>query len=109
VLLIKYENNSCFKYIIADKPQKPNITFDKYPFVNGQTIFTCISRVKHWPTFVPYSLQYNWTVAGGVRNILTIYNVSKLDKGKNISCRATDDHGLISDSSEVITLDPYCE
>ena len=31
----------------------------------------------------------------------------KLDKGKNISCRAIDDHGLISDSSEVITLDPY--
>jgi hypothetical protein len=53
-----------------------------------------MSRVQRWPTFVPYSLQYNWTVAGGVRNILTIYNVSKLDKGKHISCRATDDNGL---------------
>ena len=106
--MIKNENNFCFKYIIADKPQKPNITFDKYPFVNDQTIFTCMSRVQRWPTFVPYSLQYNWTVAGGVRNILTIHPVSKLDKGKQISCRATD-HGLISDSSEVITLDPYCE
>jgi len=107
--LIRYENNSCFKYIIADKPQKPNITFDKYPFVNGQTIFTCISRVQRWPTFVPYSLQYSWNVSGGVRNILTIYPVSKLDKGKHISCRATDNLGMISDSSEVITLDPYCE
>jgi len=85
------------------------MTFDKYPFVNGQTIFTCISHVQRWPTFVPYNLQYSWTRTGGVRNILTIYPVSKLDKGKNMSCRATDDLGLISDSSEVITLDPYCE
>ena len=108
-MLIKYENNSCFKYIIADKPQKPNITFDKYPFVNGQTIFTCISRVQRWPMFVTYSLQYSWTVSGGVRNILTIYPVSKLDKGKQISSRATDDLGMFSDSSEVITLDSYCE
>ena len=59
--------------------------------------------------FVTYSLQYSWTVSGGVRNTLTIYSVSKLDKGKQISCRATDDLGMISDSSEVITLDPYCE
>jgi hypothetical protein len=43
-----------------------------------------------------YSLQYSWTVSGGIRNILTIYSVSKLDKGKQISCRATD-HGMISD------------
>ena len=107
--MIRYENNSCFKYIIADKPQKPNITFDKYPFVNGQTIFTCISGVQRWPTFVPHSLQYSWTVSCGVRNILTIYPVSKLDKGKQISCRANDDLGMISDSSEVINLDPYCE
>jgi hypothetical protein len=83
--------------------------FDKYPFVNGQTIFTCISRVQRWPTFVPHSLQYSWTVSGGVRNISTIYPVSKLDKGKQISCRANDDLGIISDWSEDINLDPYCE
>ena len=85
------------------------MTFDQYPFVNSQTIFTCISRVQRWPTFVPYSLQYSWIGSGDVRNIITIYSVSKLDKGKQVSCRATDDLGMISDSSEVITLDPYCE
>ena len=85
------------------------MTFDQYPFVNSQIIFTCISHVQLWPTFVPYSLQYSWIGSGGVRNILTIYPVSKLDKGKQVSCRATDDLGMISDSSEVITLDPYCE
>jgi hypothetical protein len=53
-----------------------------------------------------FSYLINYTC---VRNILTIYPVSKLDKGKQISCRATDDLGMISDSSEVINLDPYCE
>ena len=85
------------------------MTFDQYPFVNSRTIFRCVSHVQRWPIFVPYSLQYSWIGNGDVRNILTIYPVSKLDKGKNISCRATDDLGKISDSSEVITLDPYCE
>jgi hypothetical protein len=70
-------------------------------------IFTSISRVQQWPIFVTYSLQYNWTVSGGIRNILTIYPFSKLDKGKQISSRATDDLGMFSDSSEVITLDSY--
>ncbi|CAC5381193.1 unnamed protein product [Mytilus coruscus] len=40
-------------------------------------------------------------------NQLKIHKLTKLDKGKDISCRYTDEYGEVSNMSGTITLDPY--
>lgn len=44
-----------------------------------------------------------------MNNKLTIHTSTMLDKGKDISCQATDDLQKVSIKSDTVTLDPYCK
>ncbi|XP_063443196.1 nephrin-like [Mytilus trossulus] len=67
--------------------------------------------VQRWPTgyMTPHLLyQFNGSPRGvTVNNKLTIHTLTKLDKGKDLSCQATDDLQKTSIKSDAVTLDPY--
>ena len=94
-----------------DKPEVPNLTTeDNHPFVGENVTFTCASKVQRMPTGLPSSLTYTFTGRGSTQdNLHKILRLTKSDKGANISCRATDDLGKISNVSNTITLAPFCK
>ena len=102
---------STFHCHVADKPTKPVITLlDKNPFVGDDITFKCKSEVRRWPGFISGSLIYKFTGRGNQHcDRLVIVNLTKAEHGANISCRAVDDLQKISDNSEIITLDLFCE
>ena len=95
--------------LFSDKPKTPTIVFSKYPFVGDQIELTCTSQVQRWPVGLSSSLAYTFSVDGAQQlNTLKI-NVTDSDKGKQVYCTAMDDRRDVSNVSNVITLDPYCE
>jgi hypothetical protein len=53
-------------------------------------------------------LTYTFSIDGAQQNTLKI-NVTISDKENKVSCTAMDDRGDVSNVSNVIVLDPYCE
>jgi hypothetical protein len=54
-------------------------------------------------------LTYIFSIDGTQQHNTLKINVTISDKGKNVSCTAMDDRGDVSNVSNVIVLDPYCE
>lgn len=100
-----------FIYILG-KPKKPILTLStEHPFVGDSITFTCHSMVQRWPEEYRNS-NLTYTFLGNKRgdsnnNRLIIHKLTMLDKGKDISCQATDDLQKTSIKSDAITLDPY--
>ncbi|CAG2227482.1 unnamed protein product [Mytilus edulis] len=91
---------------------KPTLTLNaEHPFVGDNITFTCLSMVQRWPAGYRtshLSYQFNGHPPGGtVNNKLTIHTLAMSDKGKDISCQATDDLQKTSIKSDDVTLDPY--
>ncbi|XP_063442441.1 uncharacterized protein LOC134722747 [Mytilus trossulus] len=66
--------------------------------------------VQRWPGYLPSHLLYHFignTRGESNNSRLTINNITKLDKGTIISCKATDDLGKRSIMGDSVTLDPY--
>jgi hypothetical protein len=95
--------------LFSDKPKTPTIVFNKYPFVGDQIEFTCTSQVQRWPVELSSSLLYTFSVDGAQQPNTLKINVTDSDKGKQVYCTAMDDRRDVSNVSNVITLDPYCE
>ena len=95
--------------LFSDKPRTPTIAFSKYPFVGDQIEFSCTSQVQHWPVELSSRLTYIFSIDGTQQHNTLKINVTISDKGKNVSCTAMDDRGDVSNVSNVIVLDPYCE
>ena len=95
--------------IFSDKPKTPTIVFNKYPFVGDQIELICTSQVQRWPVELPSSLTYTFSVDGQQQHNTCIINVTDSDKGKHVYCTAMDDRRDVSNVSNVIVLDPYCE
>lgn len=93
---------------------KPTLTLKaEHPFVGDNIILTCHSMVQRWPTGYMTShllYQFNGSPRGvTVNNKLTIHTLTMSDKGKDLSCQATDDLKKASIKSDAVTLDPYCK
>ena len=58
---------------------------------------------------LPSSLTYAFAVDGQQQHNTFIINVTGSDKGKHVYCTAMDDRRDVSNISNVIVLDPYCE
>jgi hypothetical protein len=95
--------------IFSDKPKTPTVVFNKYPFVGDQIEFTCTSQVQRWPVELSSSLAYTFSVDAAQQHNTLKINVTDSDKGKQVYCTAMDDRRDVSNVSNVITLDPYCE
>ena len=95
--------------LFSDKPRTPTIVLSKYPFVGDQIEFTCTSQVQRWPLGLSSSLAYIFSVDGAQQHNTHKINVTDSDKGKQVYCTAMDDRRDVSNVSNVITLDPYCE
>ncbi|CAG2227485.1 unnamed protein product [Mytilus edulis] len=96
---------------VQSLPTKPTITLrPNNPFVGYNISLTCKSTAQRWPGNIPAHLSYQFI--GNKRgesnnNRLTMNNLTKLDKGTNITCQATDDLGKVSNMSKTVILDPY--
>ena len=103
----------CFQYyhtkLFSDKPKTPTIALNKYPFIGDEIEFTCTSQVQIWPVELSSSLTYTFSFDDAQQHNTLKINVTDSDKGKKVSCNAMDDRGDMSNVSNVITLDPYCE
>ncbi|CAC5400026.1 unnamed protein product [Mytilus coruscus] len=91
---------------------KPTFTLSaENPFVGDNIIFTCHSVVQRWPAgYRTSNLTYKFlenTRGDPSDNRLMIHTLTKFDKGKEISCQATDDLHKVSIMSDAVTLDPY--
>ena len=95
--------------LFSDKPKMPTIAVNKYPFVGDEIEFTCTSQVQRWPVELPSSLTYTFSVDGAQQHNTLKINVTDSDQGKQVYCTAMDDHRDVSNVSNVIVLDPYCE
>jgi hypothetical protein len=87
----------------------PTIAFSKYPFVGDQIEFSCTSQVQRWPVERSSRLTYIFSIDGAQQHNTLKINVTISDKGKKVSCTAMDDRGDVSNVSNAIVLDPYCE
>ncbi|CAC5374230.1 unnamed protein product [Mytilus coruscus] len=103
--------DGCCILVVTTQPTKPTLTFHPVnPFVDGSITFICNSTVQRWPGYIYSNLSYQYF---GIRrgdidfNTLTLQTLTKLDKGKQISCKASDDRGQVSSTSNTVTLDPY--
>lgn len=91
----------------------PKLTFrPEHPFIGNDITFTCNSVVHSCPRNISSDLSFEFL--GNERgdtnkNTLTIHALAKSDKGKQISCQATDDLGKVFYLSDTVTLDPYCK
>lgn len=98
---------------ILAKPTDPTLTiYPEHPFVNSRVTFTCCSLVQRWPGYIPSNLSYQFfgnSRGHTEKNSFIVNNLTNSDKGRNISCQATDDRGKVSIISKNITLDPYCK
>ncbi|CAG2200304.1 unnamed protein product [Mytilus edulis] len=96
---------------VQSPPTKPTLTIQpKHPFVSDIITFTCKSAAQRWPGNIPAHLSYQFigkTRGESNNNRLIMNNLTKLDKGTNISCQATDDLGKVSNMSNTVILDPY--
>ncbi|XP_071173897.1 cell adhesion molecule CEACAM5-like [Mytilus edulis] len=96
---------------VQSPPTKPTITLRPInPFVGDNISLTCKSTAQRWPGNIPAHLSYQFI--GNKRgesnnNRLIMNNLTKLDKGTNITCQATDDLGEVSNMSKTVILDPY--
>ena len=103
----------CFQYyptkLFSDKPTTPTIVFNKYPFVGDEIEFTCTSQVQRWPVVLSSSLTYTFSIDGAQQHNTLKINVAISDKEKKVYCTAMDDRRDMSNISNVIVLDPYCE
>ena len=75
-------------------------------------IFTCTASQQRWPPYVTVStnISYSYHGINGIKNEKNLeVKVARNHKGQNVTCTAIDVHRLESNSSNVITLDPYCE
>ncbi|VDI38057.1 Hypothetical predicted protein, partial [Mytilus galloprovincialis] len=96
---------------VQSPPTKPTITLrPNNPFVGDNISLTCKSTAQRWPGNIPAHLLYQFI--GNNRgefnnNRLIMNNLTKLDKGTNITCQATDDLGKVSKISKTVILDPY--
>ncbi|XP_071174121.1 neural cell adhesion molecule 2-like [Mytilus edulis] len=103
--------DGCCLLIVTTKPVKPTVTIQSaHPFVGENITVTCNSVVQRWPGYCPSHLSYHFN--GNKRgesnnNRLTINNITKLDKGTILACRATDELGKRSLMSDSVILDPY--
>ena len=95
--------------LFLDKPKMPTIAVNKYPFVGDEIEFTCTSQVQRWPVELPSSLTYTFSVDGAQQHNTLKINVTDSDQGKQVYCTAMDDHRDVSNVSNAIVLDPYCE
>ncbi|VDH92933.1 Hypothetical predicted protein [Mytilus galloprovincialis] len=102
----------CCVLVLTANPTKPTLMLSpEHPFANENVTFSCHSTVKQWPAGYRAS-NLSYTFVGNPRgatenNKLSIHKLTKSDKGKNISCQATDDLGKMSDMSNTVILDPY--
>lgn len=92
---------------------KPTLTFHPVrPFVDDNITVICNSKMQRWPRYISSNLSYQYfgNPRGDiVYNTLTLQTLTKSDKGKQISCRASDDLGQVSSMSDTVTLDPFCK
>jgi hypothetical protein len=65
--------------------------------------------VQRWPVELSSSLLYTFSVDGAQQHNTLKINVTDSDKRKQVYCTAMDDRRDVSNVSNVITLDPYCE
>jgi len=72
-------------------------------------VFTCTSQVQRWPVELSSSITYIFSVDGEQQHNTLKISVADSDKGKQVYCNAMDDRRDVSNVSNVITLDPYCE
>ncbi|CAG2188215.1 unnamed protein product [Mytilus edulis] len=90
---------------------KPTLIFHPvHPFVDGKITFICNSSMQRWPRYIYSNLSYQYfgNPRGDiVYNTLTLQTLTKSDKGKQISCRASGDLGQVSSMSDTVTLDPF--
>lgn len=81
-------------------------------FVGDTTTFTCQSEVQRWLKPIKSSLSYKFQVNADsghqVNNTLWVPYLNFSHQDINVSCSASDDLGLESDASNVITVDPNC-
>ena len=68
-----------------------------------------MSQVQRWPDELSSSLIYTFSVDGAQQHNILKINVTDADKGKQVNCTAMDDHRDVSNVSNFIVLDPYCE
>ncbi|CAG2227892.1 unnamed protein product [Mytilus edulis] len=104
--------DGCCLLVVTAKPMKPTLTLSaKHSFVGDTITFKCHSMVQRWPAGYMasnLSYQFNGNHRGvNVNNRLTIHTLTMSDKGKDISCQATDDLHKVSIKSDAVTLDPY--
>lgn len=93
---------------IAGTLSKPVLTYDKQLFVGERIQFSCYSRYKGTPSNLSQNIgyKYNYNYRHSMDSFL---DIAHSDKGKNVSCQASNEIGELSPISNVITLDPYCE
>ena len=65
--------------------------------------------MQRWPVELSSSLAYTFSIDGTQQHNTLKINVTDSDKENNVSCIAMDDRGDVSNVSNVIVLDPYCE
>ncbi|XP_071173896.1 neural cell adhesion molecule 2-like [Mytilus edulis] len=96
---------------VQSPPTKPTITLrPNIPFVGDNISLTCKSTAQRWPGNIPAHLSYQFigkTRGESNNNRLIMNNLTKLDKGTNITCQATDDLEKVSNMSKTVILDPY--
>ncbi|CAC5387523.1 unnamed protein product [Mytilus coruscus] len=85
---------------------KPVLTYDKQPFVGERIHFNCYSRYIGVPSNlspkIEYTFNYNYR-----HSMDSFLDITHSEKGKNVSCQASNQVGDLSTISNVITLDPY--
>ena len=65
--------------------------------------------MQRWPVDLPSGLTYTFSVDGAQQHNTLKINVTDSDKEKQVYCNAMDDRRDVSNVSNVIVLDPYCE
>ncbi|CAC5392017.1 unnamed protein product [Mytilus coruscus] len=103
--------DGCCLLVATTQPMKPTLTIDpEHPFVNDSVTLTCLSTVQRWPSYIPSNLSYQYfgyRRSDTKNDKLIIQTLTRLDKGINISCQATDDRRKGSIMSDTVILDPY--
>ncbi|CAC5421305.1 unnamed protein product [Mytilus coruscus] len=96
---------------ISAQPTKPTLILHPvHPFIDGSITFICHPTVQRWPEYIYSNLSYNFfgNPRGDIYyNTLTLQKLTKSDKGKQISCKASGDRGQVSSMSDTAILDPY--
>ncbi|VDI32816.1 Hypothetical predicted protein [Mytilus galloprovincialis] len=98
---------SCFVVgSVSGTLSKPVLTYDKKPFVGERIRFNCYSRYIGTPSNlsqkIGYKFNYNYR-----HSMDSFLDITHSEKGKNVSCQASNEIGELSPISNVITLDPY--